>query len=145
MTILDANLLLYAYNADAPQRPAAARWLTELLNSGEIIALPWVTAWAFIRIATNSRIWSNPLSAKQAFAIIEEWIAQPGVVVLQPGPRHPEILKRLILEHGVTGPLVTDAVLAALALETGAFLASTDQDFRRFPDLRWTNPLGQSS
>ena len=143
MTILDANLLLYAYNADAPQQSVAARWLAELLESDEAIALPWVTVWAFIRIATNSRIWPNPLSAKQAFAIIEEWIAQPGVVVLQPGPRHTEILKRLIMEHSVTGPLVTDAVLAALALENGAFLASTDQDFRRFPDLRWTNPLSQ--
>ena len=143
MTILDANLLLYAYNADAPQQSVAARWLTELLESGEAIALPWVTVWAFIRIATNSRIWPNPLSAKQVFAIIEEWIGQPGVVVLQPGPRHTEILKRLIMEHSVTGPLVTDAVLAALALENGAFLASTDQDFRRFPDLRWTNPLSQ--
>jgi hypothetical protein len=144
MTILDANVLLYAYNADAPQQPVAARWLRELLESGEPIALPWVTVWAFIRVATNSRIWSNPLSAKQVFAILEEWIAQPGVVVLQPGPRHPEILKRLILEYGVTGPLVTDAILAALALENGAFLASTDQDFRRFPELRWTNPLGVS-
>jgi len=142
VTILDANLLLYAYNADAPQQSVAARWLAELLESDEAIALPWVTVWAFIRIATNSRIWPNPLSAKQAFAIIEEWIAQPGVVVLQPGPRHTEILKRL-MEHSVTGPLVTDAVLAALALENGAFLASTDQDFRRFPDLRWTNPLSQ--
>ena len=143
MTILDANLLLYAYNADAPQQSVAARWLAELLESDEAIALPWVTVWAFIRIATNSRIWSNPLSAKQVFAIVEEWIAQPGVAILQPGPRHTEILKRLIIEHSVTGPLVTDAVLAALALENGAFLASTDQDFRRFPDLRWTNPLSQ--
>jgi uncharacterized protein len=143
VTIVDANLLLYAYNADAPQHRAAARWLTELLKSGELIALAWVSVWAFIRIATNSRIWSNPLSAEQVFAIIEEWIAQPGVIVLQPGPLHAEILKRLIIEYGVTGPLVTDAVLAALALEHGAFLASTDQDFRRFAELKWTNPLGQ--
>jgi uncharacterized protein len=141
VTILDANVLLYAYNADAPQHPVAAPWLSELVESGEAIGLPWVTVWAFVRIATNSRIWPNPLSAKQVFAIVEEWIAQPGVVVLQPGPRHAEILKRLIIEHSVTGPLVTDAVLAALALENGAFLASTDQDFRRFPELRWTNPL----
>ena len=141
MTIVDANLLLYAYNADAPQQSAAAQWLEDLLESGEGISLPWVTVWAFIRIATNSRIWSNPLSAQQAFAIIDKWVAQPGVVVLQPGPRHGEILKRLIVEYGVTGPLVTDAVLAALAIENGALLASTDQDFRRFPELRWTNPL----
>lgn len=141
MTLLDANLLLYAYNSDAPQQPAAARWLAELVDSNEAIGLPWVTIWAFLRIATNSRIWSNPLSAKQVFAVIEEWIAQPGVVILQPGPRYLEILQQLILEYNVTGPLVTDAVLAALALENGALLASTDQDFRRFAELRWMNPL----
>lgn len=143
MTILDANVLLYAYNADAPQQPAIARWLKRLLESGEPIALPWITAWAFLRIATNSRIWAKPLAAKQAFAIIEEWIGQPGVVLLQPGPGHAGILRRLVIEFGVTGPLVTDTVLAALALENGALLASTDQGFRRFPQVRWTNPLGQ--
>lgn len=141
MTILDANVLLYAYNADAPQQAAATRWLTRLLEKGETIALPWVTVWAFIRIATNSRIWPSPLSAEQVFAIIEEWIAQPGVVLLQPGPRHAEILKALMTEFGVAGHLVTDAVLAALALENGACLASTDQGFRRFTELRWRNPL----
>ncbi len=143
MTLVDANLLLYAYNADAPQQAAAARWLTELLESGEHIALAWVTIWAFLRICTNSRIWSDPLPAKQAFAIIAEWTAHPSVVALQPGPRHPEILERLVVEHQATGGLVSDAVLAALAIENGAFLASTDQDFRRFPDLRWINPLGK--
>lgn len=141
MTIVDANLFLYAYNADAPQHSAAARWLGELLKSGETIALPWVTLWAFVRISTNSRIWAHPLSVEQVFSIMEEWIAQPGVVVLQPGPRHAEILKQLATEHRVAGPLVTDAVLAALALENGALLASSDQGFRRFSELRWTNPL----
>jgi uncharacterized protein len=71
VTIPDANLLLYAYNADAPQRCVTPRWLMELLESDEGIALPWVTVWAFIRIATNSRIWANPLSASQAFAITQ--------------------------------------------------------------------------
>ena len=143
MTILDANVLLYAYNADAPQHPAAARWLAKLLESGEVIALPWITIWAFIRIATNSRIWPNPLPAKQVFAIVEKWISQPGVIVLEPGPRHTEILKGLIIDQSVTGAMVTDAVLAALALENGAFLASADQDFRRFPTLQWRNPFSQ--
>jgi len=141
MTILDANLLLYAYNADAPQQRTAAEWLTKLLKSGELIALPWVTVWAFVRISTNSRIWANPRSAEEAFDIVGEWLAQPGVVLLQPGPLHAEILKRLVIDYSATGPLVTDAVLAALAMEHGALLASTDQDFRRFPDLRWLNPL----
>ncbi|MGA2717170.1 MAG: TA system VapC family ribonuclease toxin [Bryobacteraceae bacterium] len=107
-----------------------------------MIALPWVTLWAFIRISTNSRVWANPRPVREAFAIVGEWLAQPGVVPLHPGPLHAEILEKLVSEYGATGPLVTDAVLAALAIEHGALLASTDQDFRRFPDLRWLNPLG---
>ncbi len=145
MTIIDANLLLYAYNADAPQQPAAAQWLGKLLASGETIALPWVTIWAFIRISTNPRIWPNPRPAPEAFAIVGEWLAQPGVIPLHPGARHAEIPEKLVSDHGATGPLVTDAVLAALAMEHGAMLASTDQDFRRFPDLRWLNPLAGPS
>lgn len=141
MTILDVNLLLYAYNSDAPQQSAAARWLAKLLASGETIALPWVTIWAFIRICTNLRVWRNPLSAKEAFAIIDQWLTQPDVILLQPGPRHREILEQLIGAHNATGPLVTDAVLAALAIENGALLASTDQGFSRFQGLRWVNPL----
>ena len=141
MTVIDANLLLYAYNADAPQQPASAQWLEKLLDSGETVALPWVTIWAFIRICTNPRIWSNPRPAAEAFAIIRGWLEQPGVVTLQPGPRHLEILERLVREHAAIGPLAMDAVLAALAIENGALLASTDQDFRRFPGLRWSNPL----
>ncbi len=141
MIVIDANLLLYAYNADAPQQQAAADWLNRLLESDEAIGLPWVTVWAFIRICTNSRVWSNPRSSKEAFAIIGEWLAQPGVVPLNPGPFHAEILEKLVGDHGAAGPLVTDAVLAALAMEHGAVLASSDRDFHRFPDLRWLNPF----
>jgi toxin-antitoxin system PIN domain toxin len=141
MTVIDANLLLYAYNSEAPQQRMAAQWLGNLLKSSELIGLPWVTIWAFIRISTNSRIWANPRSASDAFAIVGEWLSQPGVVPLQPGPLHAEILERLVCDYGAAGPLVTDAVLAALAIEHGALLASTDQDFRRFPDLRWLNPI----
>jgi len=141
MTILDANVLLYGYNSDSPHHEAAAGWLAELLASDETVALPWITIWAFIRISTNSRLTPRPLSSKQAFGFVEQWLDEPEVVVLEPGPRHAEILKRLMIEYGAPGPLVTDAVLAALALENGAALASTDQDFRRFPELRWINPL----
>lgn len=140
MTILDANILLYAYNASAPQHRAAAQWLGKLLAGVETIGLPWVTIWAYIRISTNSRIMENPQSPREAFATVGEWLAQPGVVALQPGPLHAGILEKLVCENGAAGPMVTDAVLAALAIEYGALLASTDQDFRRFPELRWVNP-----
>jgi uncharacterized protein len=141
MTIIDANLLLYAYNADAPQQRKAAEWLAKLLESGEIICLPWVTIWAFIRIATNSRLWANPRPAREVFAIVREWLAQPGVVPLHPGPLHADILERIVIDYGAAGPLLTDAALAALAIEHGATLASADQHFSRFPDLKWMNPL----
>lgn len=141
MTVIDANILLYAYNADAPQQRAIAGWLRELIESNETVGLPWVTIWAFIRICTNRRIWNSPRPAKEAFGIISEWLSQPGVVLLEPGPRHWELLGSLVLEHNATGPLVTDAVLAALAIENGALLASTDHGFSRFRGLRWVNPL----
>jgi uncharacterized protein len=142
MTIVDANILLYACNADAPQQRAASRRLSELLGGGETIGLPWATLWAFIRISTNSRIWANPRPVREAVAIVGEWLAHPGVIPLNPGPLHAEILEKLVSNYGATGSLVTDAVMAALATEYGAALASTDQHFRRFPDLRWLNPLG---
>ncbi len=141
MTVLDANILLYAYNADAPQQPAAAGWLTRLLESGDTVGLPWMTIWAFLRVSTNPRLWPRPLAAAEAFRVIGEWLAQPGVVVVHPGPRHAAILERLVIGNRATGALVSDAALAALAMENGAALASTDQDFRRFPDLRWVDPL----
>ncbi len=141
MTLLDANLLLYAYNSKAPQQAAVSKWLTELLESNVTIGLPWVTIWAFIRISTNARLWDKPRSAQEAFGIVGEWLALPGVVLLQPGPRHFDVLRSLVLQHQASGPLVTDATLAALAMEHGATLASTDQDFSRFAGLRWVNPL----
>jgi uncharacterized protein len=143
VTVIDANLLLYAYNADAPQQPAAAQWLTDLFESGETVALPWISIWAFLRISTSARIWGNPLAAQQAFAIVGDWLDLPNVVALQPGPRHLELLQRLVVQNQAAGRLMTDAVLAALAMENGALLASTDQDFGRFAGLRWVNPLNK--
>jgi toxin-antitoxin system PIN domain toxin len=141
MRILDANIFLYAYNRSAPQQIEASTWITKLLDSGEAVGLPWLTIWAFVRISTNSRLYPNPLNAQQAFQIIRDLMAQPNVIVLHPGPRHLELLERLVHEYTASGPLVTDAALAALAIENGAVLASTDQDFRRFSELRWLHPL----
>ena len=141
MILLDANILLYAYNADSPQQEAAARWLEELLGGTEVIGLPWTTLWAFLRICTNPRVWPNPKSAPEAFQIVREWLAQPGVILVHPGLRHAELLERFVTEHRAAGPLVSDAALAALAFENGAVLASTDRDFSRFAGLRWVNPL----
>ena len=141
MTVLDVNVLLYAYNADAPQQAAAARWLGELLESSETIAIPWITVWGFVRISTNSRIWDKPRTAEDSFAIIRDWLGQPNVIALEPGARHCDILENLVSKNQALGPMVTDAVLAALAIEHGASLASTDHDFRRFPELQWIDPM----
>ena len=141
MTILDANILLYAYNEDAPQHGASAEWLERLLNGAEMVGLPWTTLWAFLRISTNARAWPKPLSVEQAFEAMHEWLDRSNVVLIQPGARHAELLDKLVREGNALGPLVTDAALAALAIENGALLASTDRDFSRFRELRWVNPL----
>lgn len=140
MTILDANILLYAYNADAQQHSIAAAWVEDLFRSREEVGIPWITLWAFLRISTNPRLWPNPNSTAQSFRIMQSWLDAPGVFVVEPGPRHAEILQKLVTAHRVSGPLITDAALAALALEYGATLASTDRDFGRFLELRWINP-----
>lgn len=141
MTIIDVNVLLYAYQAESPQHQAAASWLQALLAGEEIIGLSWITLWAFVRIGTNPRAWPSPIPVAVVFKIIRDWLAQPGVVIVHPGPRHAELLERLVTECRAHGPLVSDAAVAALAIENGAVLASTDRDFSRFTDLRWVNPV----
>jgi hypothetical protein len=141
MTLLDANILLYAYDPDSPQHKDAARWLEELFRGPDLIGLPWQTIWAFLRIRTNLRLVTTPQSPGEAFRIVRNWLSLPGVVIVQPGPAHAELLEALVTEHRAAGPLVSDAALAALAMEHGAVLASTDRDFRRFPNIRWINPL----
>ena len=141
MILLDANLLLYAYDADAPQHPAATAWLEKTIRGSETIGLPWVAIWAFLRVTTNARLWPKPKTLDEAFDAVRDLVRQPGVVIVNPGTRHGEILEKLVREHRATGSMVSDAVLAALALENGATLASSDQDFSRFRDLRWINPL----
>jgi toxin-antitoxin system PIN domain toxin len=101
----------------------------------------WVTIWAFLRIATSPRVFEHPLSMAEARAAVASWLAQPNAGTLEPGERHGELLERLTGEGQVTGPLVMDAALAAIAVEHGATLCTADRDFARFPGLRWRNPL----
>jgi uncharacterized protein len=139
--LLDANLLLYAYNTTAPEHPRARAWLEEIMRGVEPVGIPWATLLAFVRIATNPRVFSHPLAIDEAVAIVAEWLAQSPVVVPAPSERHFEILSTLLVDCQATGPLVTDAHLAALALEHGATLHTTDRDFARFTGLRFANPL----
>jgi hypothetical protein len=112
-----------------------------MLSGDEPVALPWAVLIGFLRISTHVRVLPNPLTTEQAVVIVDGWLAQPAVRVLQAGVEHWRILRDLLLEAGTAGNLTTDAHLAAIAIENGAELNSTDRDFGRFRGLRWVNPL----
>jgi toxin-antitoxin system PIN domain toxin len=141
MILTDANLLLYAYNADALEHVRARGWLEEQLSASDLFCFAWQTITAFLRISTNQRAFPTPLSLKDATAIVTEWMDRPQTVILTPGENHWSIFERLLHSGQATGALVMDAHLATLAVEHGAVLASTDRDFARFPDLKFLNPL----
>ncbi len=144
MILADANLLLYAYNADAPEHEPAARWLEASLSQPTPFAFSWQTITAFIRISTNIRAFPKPFSTKEAIEIVAEWAERANVTILQPSERHWEIFSRFLSEGQAVGALVMDAHLAALAVEHGATLATTDRDFARFADLQTFNPIAQA-
>ncbi len=144
MILADANLLLYAYNTDAPEHEGARAWLEASLSSPVPFALSWQTITAFIRISTNIRAFPQPLSSKEAVEIVAEWMERPNVTILHASERHWEIFSRLLDEGQVAGALGMDAHLAALAIEHGATLATTDRDFARFANLNTVNPVAQS-
>jgi toxin-antitoxin system PIN domain toxin len=139
--LVDANLLLYAYHPRAAQHETSRAWLEAMLSGPELVRFAWLTLWAFLRIGTNPRVFERPLSMSEAEAVISSWLAQPTAGILEPGERHWEILRALARDGQSTGALVMDAVIAAIALEHGATLHTTDRDFSRFPGLKWTNPL----
>lgn len=141
MKIPDANLLLYAVDGASPRHAAARRWLEDRLSGTETVGFAWVVLLAFLRLGTNPRVFRDPLHPREALDLIEEWLAQPCAAVVEPTDRHPAILRELLEPLGTAGNLTTDAHLAALAIEHGAELCSSDADFSRFPGLRWTDPL----
>ena len=123
------------------QHEKSRAWVEASLGGAELVRFAWLTLWAFLRIATNPRAFERPLSASEAMSVIASWLAQPAAGVLEPGERHWDILGDLVREGQASGPLVMDAVLAAIALEHGATLHTTDRDFSRFSRLKWRNPL----
>ena len=141
MILIDANLLIYAHVSNFPQHHAAKNWLDENLNLTAPVGLPWPSLLGFLRIVTNPRIFERPASMKNAWQQIKEWLASPSAWIPQPAERHHEILEGLLIDLDITANLVPDAHLAALAIEHGLILCSTDGDFGRFPDLKWQNPI----
>jgi len=141
MILIDANLLLFAYNARAAEHGASRAWLEATLSGQTLVRFAWVTLWAFLRIGTNPRVFEHALTTREAEDIVSSWLEQPVSGIVEPGERHWDILRALTREGKTRGPLVMDAVLAALAIEHGATLYTTDRDFARFPGLSWIDPL----
>lgn len=141
MILVDANLLLYAYDAASAHHEAARRWWEERLSQPHLVRLAWVTILAFVRIGTHPRVFEHPMSIAEAGSHVESWLERPMVDLLEPGARHWPILSRLLARARASGNLVTDAHLAALAIEHGATLYSSDRDFARFDELSWEDPL----
>jgi uncharacterized protein len=141
MVIPDINLLIYAYNAAASLHERARRWWEELLSSDTPVGIPWVVPQGFIRLMTHRAVLRDPWPVAECTGRVDEWFAAPNVISLEPGPRHLMLLSTLLAAAGTGGNLVTDAHLAALAIEHNAELHSNDTDFARFSGLRLVNPI----
>ncbi len=141
MILVDANLLLYAANHAAPEHPQARLWLDDRLSGTARVGLPWPSLLAFVRLATNPVVVRHAVAAADAWRQVEEWLACESAWIPQPGADHPDVLRTLFKAPWMTSRLVSDAHLAALAIEHGLTLCSTDGDFSKFPRLTWQNPL----
>ncbi|MGH9164068.1 MAG: TA system VapC family ribonuclease toxin [Acidimicrobiales bacterium] len=139
--LVDANLLIFAYDETSPFHDRAHAWLEQQLSGARRVGIPWPSALAFLRLTTNPRVATRPLTAGRAWAVVESWFTSPSAWVPTPATRHREILGGLVTKLHLTANLIPDAHLAALAIEHGLELCSADSDFARFPDLRWRNPL----
>lgn len=141
MIIPDVNLLVYAYNSDAPEHRGARAWWEDTLSGREPVALPWVVLLGFVRIMTSKRIVMAPLAMAEAVGHVRSWLERPQASVIHPGPQHLDLIEDLAQRVRASGELTTDLHLAALAIEHQAELHSNDADFSRFPGLHWRNPL----
>lgn len=139
--LVDANILIYAHDESAPQHAVARTWFEDRLNEPRRVGLPWPSIVAFLRVTTNPRISAHPSTPEVAWRHVDSWFTSPSVWIPQPGPRHREVLRRLVLDLSLTANLISDAHLAAMAVEHGLEVCSADSDFARFPSVRWRNPL----
>ncbi len=139
--LVDANILLYAEDSLHPRNREARKWWDDQLSGSRSVCLCWTVLSAFIRIGTNPRVFESPLSLEQAVARVQSWLEQPCARVVRPTDRHWTVFQQMLSDGQAVANLVTDAHLAALAIEHGCQLASTDSDFARFSRLKWINPL----
>lgn len=141
MIIPDSNLLVYAASTSAPAHDAAREWWQRVLNAREPIGLAWHTLLAYIRIMSDPRIMTTPAQIDQLLDDVDDWLSQPNVVLIRPGDNHVQALRSMCRTPKVTGRLVPDAHLAALAITYRGTIYSADKDFADFTDIRWVNPL----
>lgn len=141
MIVLDANILIYAYNTGWIHHAKARAWLEAALSNVEVVGIPWQAVSAFLRVMTNPRLPAERFTPEQAARIVDLWLAAPNVRVLTPGDGYWTLFRRMVVEGQAPGALVSDAEIAALAIEFGGVLHTADRDFARFPGLRWVNPL----
>ena len=137
----DLNLLIYAYNDDAPLYASARSWWEGLMNGTERVGTPWVVAAGFVRLMTQPNVLNDPFTPDEAIDTVEAWFRLPHVAPLNPGAEHLTLVRGALAAAGVGGDLVTDAHIAALAMEYQGEVHTNDMDFSRFPGLRWRNPL----
>ncbi len=140
MYLVDANVLLYAVNEDAVHHTAAQEWLDSAFAQSTTVGFSWNVVLAFLRISTHHGVFERPLSPDEAVAEVRTWLSQPSAAVVEPTARHLDVLAGLLLSAGTAGNLVSDAHVAALAIEYAAELISFDADFGRFPGLAWCMP-----
>lgn len=141
MILIDANLLVYAHDLGSEHHARAKLWLEEVLETERDVRLGLVTLLAFLRVITNPRVFARPLSQTDAVQIVMTWLGRDNVAICEPTERHWPLVAELATDGQARGPMLMDAHVAALALEHGASLATTDRDFSRFTGLRWFNPL----
>jgi toxin-antitoxin system PIN domain toxin len=141
LILVDANILLYAEDQLSPSHEQARAWWDAQLSGASPVCLCWTVLGAFIRIGTNPRVFERPLSLEEAIARVESWLDQPCTRIITPTERHWVVYQQMLCDGKAVANLVTDAHLAALAVEHGCEVVSTDSDFARFPGIRWRNPL----
>ena len=141
MIIPDINLLIYAYVESAPHHKRAKEWWERLLSEQTIVAIPWTVTFGFIRLMTHRQVLEDPVSVEACCDVVEKWFARPNVQPVEPASRHFSIFRSFLSQIHTGGNLVTDAHIAALAVEYSAELHSNDSDFSRFSGLNWVNPL----
>lgn len=141
MKLLDVNVLIYAHNSATPEHDRAREWFEDVLSGTETVAFPWLTILGFVRLTTRPVVMSPALPVTAALDLVDGWLAQPCATVVHPTDRHSTVLRDMLDAVGTGGNRTSDAHLAALAVEHGATLCSCDDDFRRFPGLRWHDPV----